>query len=161
MYLLSFLLAVSFALAAAASTAARHNSGWDRLAEHNSKRAKARQNTVGVDTDRSRGHKVRGTAELDIERPVVGTVELEAALEQAKRWIEQWDKLVWDRSNGHLLRPTPAHSARGRGRQVVDKTQGAWCKRQLRDSGVTVWTEAGWGQHFEMQKYRRSNKEPD
>ena len=161
-------------MAAAASTAARHNSGWDRLAEHNSKRAKARQNTVGVDTDRSRGHKVRGTAELDIERPVVGTVELEAALEQAERWIEQWDKLVWDRSNGHLLRSTPAHSARGRWRQ------GAWCRRQLRDSGITVRAKAGWvgqiqqqlgdleelvpwdvDQQFEMQNYRKSNKEPD
>ena len=72
-------------------------------------------------TDRSKGHKVRRTAELDIERPVVGTIELEAALGQAERWIEQWDKLVWDRSSGRLLRSTPAHSARGRWRQ------GAWC----------------------------------
>ena len=69
----------------------RQNSGWDRLAEHSSKRAKARQHTAGVlvDTNRSRGHKVRRTAELDIERPLVGTVELEAALGQVERWIEQ------------------------------------------------------------------------
>ena len=77
-----------------------------------------------------------------------------------------------DRNNGHLLRPTPAHSARGRWRQ------GAWCRRQLKGSGATVRAEAGWvgqiqqqlgeleelvpwDQHFEMQKYRRSNKEPD
>ena len=56
----------------------------------------------------------------------------------------------------------------------------AWCRRQLRDSGVTVTvrTEAGWvgqiqqqlgeleelvpwDQHFEMQKYRKSNTKPD
>ena len=150
----------------------RRNIGWDRLAEHSSKRAKAKQHTAGVDTDRSRGHKVRRTAELDIERPAIGAVELEAALEQAERWIEQWDRLVCGRSNGHFLRSTPAHSASGRWRQ------GAWCRRQLRDKGVIVWTEAGWvgqiqqqlgeleelvpwDQHFEMQKYRRSNKEPD
>ena len=50
---------------------------------------KARQNAIGIDTDRSRGHKVRRTAELDIERPLVGTVGLGAALGQVEGWIEQ------------------------------------------------------------------------
>ena len=108
----------------------RRNIGWDRLAEHSSKRAKAKQHTAGVDTDRSRGHKVRRTAELDIERPAIGAVELEAALEQAERWIEQWDRLVWDRSNRHLLRSTPAHCAGWR------CSQGAWCRKQLLDNGI-------------------------
>ena len=40
-------------------------------------------------TGGSRGHKLRRTAKLDIGGAVVGTVELEAALEQAERWIEQ------------------------------------------------------------------------
>ena len=44
-----------------------------------------------MDTDSSRVDKHRRTTKLDIEEPKVGIieVELEAALEQAKRWIDQ------------------------------------------------------------------------
>ena len=45
-----------------------------------------------MDTGGSRMHKHKRTAELDTEEPELGTVEVWAALEQADRWVGQWDR---------------------------------------------------------------------
>ena len=67
-------------------------------------------------------HRRAADLELDTEEPEIGTMTMEAALEQAERWIEQWD---WTCGCGtavvdmYLLRSTPAHDRRGKWRQGV------------------------------------------
>ena len=107
------------ALRAQRATGGRQNAGWAEVGEgaerqqndsagFSSKRAKARQHTAGVDTGGSRVHKHRMCKEDSRAghrgARGIGTVEVEAALEHAERWIDQWDRLVWNNSSGHLLR---------------------------------------------------------
>ena len=56
-----------------------------------------------MDTGRRKMSKHRRAAdpELDTEEPEMGTMEVWATqptLEQADRWIDQWDRLVWNNS---------------------------------------------------------------
>jgi len=50
----------------------------------------------------------RRTSDLLVERVELGHVLVGAAVQQADRWIEQWDGLVRGRSSGHLRVSTPA-----------------------------------------------------
>ena len=96
------------------------------------------------------------------------------ALEQAERWIQQWDRLVGGRSSGQSNQrvSTPTSSSVGKWKQ------GVWARQQLRNNGYTVWQEADWvrmiqqqhgnlaelvpwDQQFELQKYNNNNREPD
>ena len=73
----------------------------------------------GVDTGDSRVPKSRRTSELSLERVELGHVLVGAALQQAGRWVEQWDRLQSTSSSRHLRVSTPACSSEERWRQGV------------------------------------------
>ena len=56
---------------------------------------------AGVDEGSNRVAKNRRTSDLSVEKPEMVTLRPVPglALEQAKRWIQQWDRLVRDRSS--------------------------------------------------------------
>ena len=120
--------------------------------------------------------KSRRTSDLSMERLELGSVRVGAALQQADRWVEQWDKLVGRRNSGHLRVSTLAYSSEARSRQ------GVWSRQQLLDNGYTVLREeewvglvgqqygfgyanltrlVPWDQQIQLQKYAKSNPEPD
>jgi hypothetical protein len=84
-----------------------------------SKRAKARQSVAGVDVGNNRVAKNRRESDLSVEKPEVVTLRLGPALEQAERWVEQWDRLQSRSSSRHLRVSTPASSSEGKWRQGV------------------------------------------
>ena len=111
---------------------------------------------------------------VDHEEPEMVTLRTGPALEQAERWMDQWDRLQTRSSSRHLRVSTPTSSSVGKWKQ------GVWARQQLRANGYTVWREAEWvrmiqqqhgnlaelvpwDQQFELQKYRNSlsNREPD
>ena len=100
-----------------------------------SKQAKTGHSVAGVDTGGSRVVKSRRTSDLSVERVELGHVLVGAAIQQADRWMEQWDRLVGGRSSGHLRVSTPACSSEEKWRQ------GIWARQQLIDNGHTVWQE--------------------
>ena len=137
-----------------------------------SKRAKARQSVAGVDVGNSRVAKNRRESDLSVEKPEMVTLRTGPALEQAERWVEQWDRLQSRGSSRHLRVSTPASSSEGKWRQ------GVWARQQLIDNGHIVKREAEWvgmiqqqhgslaelipwDQPSELQKYSNSNREPD
>jgi hypothetical protein len=137
-----------------------------------SKQVKARQNMTGVDTGGNRVAKSRRTSELSVERLELGNVLVGAALQQAERWVQQWDRLVGRSSSRHLRVSTPARSSEEKWRQ------GAWARQQLMSNDHTVWREAEWveliiqqygtltalvpwDQQVQLEKYAKSNPEPD
>jgi hypothetical protein len=137
-----------------------------------SKQVKARQNVTGVDTGGNRVAKSRRTSELSVERLELGNVLVGAALQQAERWVQQWDRLVGRSSSRHLRVSTPARSSEEKWRQ------GVWARQQLMSNDHTVWREAEWveliiqqygnltelvpwDQQVQLEKYAKSNPEPD
>ena len=58
-----------------------------------SKLAKARQNMAGVGTGGSRVEKSRRTSDLSVERHELGHILVGAAMQQAERWVQQWDSI--------------------------------------------------------------------
>jgi len=80
----------------------------------------------------------RRTSDLLVERVELGHVLVGAAVQQADRWIEQWDGLVRGRSSGHLRVSTPANNSEEKWRQ------GVRARQQLMSNGHTVWQEAEW-----------------
>jgi hypothetical protein len=116
--------------------------------------------------------KNRRESDLSVEKPEMVTLRTGPALEQAERWVEQWDGLQSRGSSRHLRVSTPASSGEGKWRQ------GVWARQQLIDNGHIVKREAEWvgmiqqqhgnlaelipwDQPFELQKYSNSNREPD
>ena len=127
---------------------------------------------TGVDTGGSRVAKSRRTSELSVERLELGNVLVGAALLQADNWVQQWDRLVGRGNNGHLRVSTPACSSEEKWRQ------GVRARQQLMENGYTVRQEAEWvslilqqygnltvlvpwDQQIQLQKYAKSNPEPD
>jgi len=125
-----------------------------------------------VDTGGNRVAKSRRTSELSVERLELGNVLVGAALQQAERWVQQWDRLVGRSSSRHLRVSTPARSSEEKWRQ------GAWARQQLMSNDHTVWREAEWveliiqqygnltalvpwDQQVQLEKYAKSNPEPD
>ena len=74
---------------------------------------------AGVDTGGSRVAKSRRTSDLSVERLELGHVLVGAALQQADRWVEQWDRLQSTSSSRHLRVSTPACSSEEKWRQGV------------------------------------------
>ena len=75
------------------------------------KRAKARQSVAGVDVVNSRVAKNRRTSDLSVEKPEMVTLRTGPALEQAERWVDQWDRLQTRSSSRHLRVSTPTEQA--------------------------------------------------
>ena len=86
--------------------------------------------------------------------------------------MEQWDRLVGGGNSGHLRVSALARSSEEKWRQ------GVRARQQLMGNGHTVWQEAEWislilqqygnlaalvpwDQHIQLQKYAKSNPEPD
>ena len=105
-----------------------------------SKRAETRHSIAGADTGGSKVVKSRRTSDLSVERMGLGHVLVGAAIQQADRWIEQWDRLVRGRSSGHLRVSTPASNSE----QKWSLRQGVRARQQLMNNGHTVWQEAEW-----------------
>ena len=143
-----------------------------------SKQAKTRQNMAGVDAGGSRVVKSRRTSDLSMERLGLGHVLVGAAVQQADRWVQQWDslQLAGRSSSGHLRVSTPACNSGEKWRK------GLWARQQLMNNGVVAWREAEWvelleqqygfgyaslarlvpwDQQIQLQKYAKSNPEPD
>ena len=87
----------------------------------NNQQAKTRQHMAGVDTGESRVVKSRRASDLSVERLELGHVLVGAALQQADRWMEPWDRLQQQgrSSNRHLRVSTPARSSEEKWRQGV------------------------------------------
>jgi hypothetical protein len=102
-----------------------------------SKQVKARQNITGVDTGGNRVAKSRRTSELSVERLELGNVLVGAALQQAERWVQQWDRLVGRSSSRHLRVSTPARSSEEKWRQ------GVWARQQLMSNDHTTRSRMG------------------
>ena len=112
-----------------------------------SKQAKTRQNMAGVDAGGSRVVKSRRTSDLSVERLELGHVLVGATIQQADRWVQQWDnlQLAGRSSSGHLKVSTPASSSGEKWRQ------GIWARQQLMNNGMAVWREAEWVGLLEQQ----------
>ena len=98
-----------------------------------------------MDTGGSRVAKSRRTSELSVERVELGNVLVGAALHQADRWVQQWDRLQGTSNSRHLRVSTPARSSEEKWRQ------GVWARQQLMSNGHTVWQEAEWVGLLEQQ----------
>ena len=104
------------------------------------------------------------------------TLRTGPTLEQAERWVAQWDRLQTMSSSRHLRVSTLASSSVGKWKQ------GMWAMHQLRANGHTVWRRreaewirmiqhkhdnlaelVPWVQQFELQKYtyNNNNRESD
>ena len=122
--------------------------------------------------DSSRVATNRRVSDLSVEKPEMVTLRTGPALEQAERWVEQWDRLQTMSSSRHLRVSTPTSCSEGKWRQ------GVWARQQLIANGHTVRREAEWvrmiqqqhgnlaelipwDQPFELQKYTNNNREPD
>jgi len=107
-----------------------------------------------------------------VARLELGSVRVCAELQQADRWVQQWDRLVGRGTSGHLRVSTPACSNEEKWRQ------GVRARQQLMENGYTVHQEAEWvslilqqygnltalvpwDQQIQLQKYAKSNPEPD
>ena len=136
-----------------------------------SKLAKARQNMAGVETGGSRVEKSRRTSDLSVERHELGHILVGAAMHQAERWIQQWDSI---QSTNRMSTPADSNEEKWR--------QGIWARHQLMNNGMSVWREeewvglleqqccfgyaslariVPWDQRIQLQKYAKSNPEPD
>ena len=62
----------------------------------------------------SRVAKNRRTSDLSVEKTEMVTLRTGPALEQAERWVDQWDSLQTRSSNGHLRVSTPTSSSTGK-----------------------------------------------